>query len=432
MLSSLLDTIKGQFGSKSYWLGCMLPLILFLAANAWVAYPHCKWIATLIPQVDAWDQKALEYSALLALLLAVAYVLSTTTAAQLSMLEGKIGPLRWCARFLTAEHSRSLRKLDRAFQKAQANLKRLQGTDDEKGLSYRWLDLLERSRIAGQTAPALSPIDAANWTQSSEGKLLSDIRTRQDRGSTIDPESLQKAVSQFSVTLATYRCGDTGTLSEALQSLQSAIQYAMDRYKFDVRRLARLRQTNFPGVRPNSPDPPEGGVSVNTLAPTTMGNIGRAMAVYSLVRYQMDLEIFWTRLQSSLQKDSKDYYAVLQDSKVQVDCMLMMFWFSLVFTLYWTGALVFWFTDGSLAEFLTIAVSGTAATLAFYTLACEAYRIFGDVMRASVDLMRFQLLQALHIPLPVGTEEEKELWFRLGIATGFMDPEAFRYKHPAA
>jgi len=37
MLSSLLDSIRTQFGSKSYWLTGMLPLLLFLAASLFTA-----------------------------------------------------------------------------------------------------------------------------------------------------------------------------------------------------------------------------------------------------------------------------------------------------------------------------------------------------------------------------------------------------------
>src|SRR5205807_9209633 len=101
----------------------------------------------------------------------------------------------------------------------------------------------------------------------------------------------------------------------------------------------------------------------------------------------------WTRLQNSLQKDAKDYYAVLQDSKVQVDCLVTLCWLSALFTVFWACALLFWIQDSTVAEFLTAAIAGTAATIAFYMLACHSYRIFADVMRSAVDLFRFQVLQ---------------------------------------
>ncbi|HXJ37906.1 MAG TPA: hypothetical protein VNH18_01435 [Bryobacteraceae bacterium] len=449
MLSSLLDTIKSQFAGKSYWLGCMLPLILFLAANVVVARPHYHWLSALVPQADTWDQKSLKYGAALAVLLALAYILSTITGVQLKMLEGSIPPLSGLRWLLCPRHTRKLRELDRAYAKADSD------RDFFEKSGPRWLNALERSGKAGQNAPPLSPEEIRRWTAGGVRRLIHRIASRlgredqsladltdtsrlihrivsqEDRGSVIDAELIQKAVDALSVILARRRSGATGILAEAITTLQSAIQYGMDRNKFDQLRLLKLRQTNFPGYRPDSPDPPEGGIDLEVLAPTAMGNIGRTMGTYSLGRYGMDLDIFWTRLLCSLQKDSKEYFAVLQDSKVQVDSMVMMFWMSLVFTVFWAAALVFWFDDSTVPEFLTVTLSGTAAAVIFYLLACEAYRVFADVMRASVDLMRFQVLQSLHIALPTGIDEEKYLWYVLGGATGFLDPISLQYKHPS-
>jgi len=419
MLSTLLETIKSQFGSKSYWLGCMLPLILFLAANVLVADRHYSYIAKLIPAADAWPDKTMKYSAALALLLAVAYVLSTTTAVQLRMIEGTAGPFRWMSWVLRPAHARAMRKLDREFRKAEDTRDALE--DSRK----QWLDVLDHSAKAGSKQPPLPKGAILKAKHEMDG-----IVWRQYCGTHIAPDLVQRAVDKLSLDLAEHSVGIEGKLYDAYLDLQSAIQYAMDRYEFDVRRLAKRRYMNFPGVRPNAPDPPEQGISIEFLAPTAMGNIGRTMGTYSLVRYGMDLDIFWTRLQSSLQKDSKEYYAVLQDSKVQVDSMVMMFWLSFVFTVYWTAALVFWVPDATVKEFLMVSISGSVSVAITYVLACEAYRVFADVMRASVDLMRFQMLQSLHLPLPLGTDEEKTLWLRLGKATAFLDPEMFPYKHP--
>jgi len=449
MLSSLLDTIKSQFGTKSYWLGCMLPLILFLAANVAVAWPHCPWLWALVPQVDAWDQKALKYGVALAVLLALAYILSTIGGVLLRMLEGSIPPLLWLRWLLCPGPARKLRKLDRDYGAARDNRAFFEDSRD------RWLSALERNGKAGENAPRLSPKDTRRWTDgpvrrlirriasklgredwpspalSDASRLIRRIVSKQDHGRPIDAALIQRAVDALSIVLAEHRSGTTGVLADSITSLRSAIQYGMDRNKFDQLRLLKLRQTDFPGYRPDSPDPPENGIAIEVLAPTAMGNIGRTMDTYSLGRYGMDLDIFWTRLLCSLQKDSKDYYAVLQDSKVQVDSIVMMFWMSLVFTAYWAAALVFEFGDSTAPEFLTVTLAGTTATAIFYVLACEAYRVFADVMRASVDLMRFQVLQSLHIALPTGTDEEKTLWFALGGATGFLDPVSLQYKHPS-
>src|SRR4051794_37462651 len=113
MLSSLLDSIRTQFGSKSYWLTGMLPLLLFLAASLFTAYPHYAWVRTLLPEAEKWETKAFEYSLVVLVLVVLAYFLSTLSSVLLRMLEGRIGPLAWMAKWLCPKHARRLREIDR-------------------------------------------------------------------------------------------------------------------------------------------------------------------------------------------------------------------------------------------------------------------------------------------------------------------------------
>ena len=422
MLTALLDSIRSQFGSKSYWLGSMMPLILFLAANASMAYPHCAWIGTLLTQADTWDQKTFRYSVALLILLALAYFLSTLSSVLLRMLEGRIGPLSLCSSWLCRAQWKKLRGLDRQYEEAVDARETVRKAKDV------WKATLQSSRRAGREQPSLAPEDQKSWSAKPVGMKIDKIRRLQSGCHNLTFDTLDQAVALLAVELAAHRTGRTGVLADALTDLQFAIQYAMDRREFDIRHLLQRRQVNYPGIRPLAEDQPEGPVANNILAPTTMGNIGRTIGTYSLARYYMDLDIFWTRLQNSLQKDAKDYYAVLQDSKVQVDTMGALFWLSVVFTLVWTATLCFVFRDATAWQFLTAGTVGTVCAIIFYLLACESYRVFADVMRSAVDLFRFQVLQALHLSIPADSNDEKALWLRLGGATGFLDVEDFQYK----
>ena len=421
MLSSFLDSIKSQIGAKSYWLGSMLPLVLFLAANILVLYRHVPGLASWLLKVDGLDQKTLLYSALTAALLALAYILSITTSLMLEALEGKMGP-RWAYSLLYAGQWRALCKIDRKSQTAFSRQKAI------KDAQKHWEDILSRSIHAGEAAPRLSSSEALVWYFRGLGRKMALIRLVHRLGWCIKPKRLQETVNVLAKALTKNNASKEGLLFDAVQDLRAAITYALDRYQFEIRVLMHNRQTNFPGVGPLSEDQPEGPSANNILAPTAMGNIGRAMSTYTLIRYQLDLDVFWTRLQNSLQKDGKDYYSVLQDSKVQVDCSVTLFWLSLGFTIFWTPALLWWF-GSTVREFLTVGIAGTVLVVGSYLLACQSYRVFADVMRSSVDLFRFQVLQALHIPLPLSSEAERDLWYRLGGATGFGNEEEFEYKH---
>src|SRR5258708_38935132 len=93
MLSGLLDTIKSQFNSKSYWLGSVMPLLLFLFANGVLVHKHSPHVMKWLTSVQGLQATTFESSLLLATLLAVAYVLSILSSPMLQVLEGKYLPV---------------------------------------------------------------------------------------------------------------------------------------------------------------------------------------------------------------------------------------------------------------------------------------------------------------------------------------------------
>jgi hypothetical protein len=421
MLSSFLDSIKGQF-SKSYWLASMLPLVLFLVANSLVATRHFGSVKTFLAKADTLDQKALLYSAVIFTLLALAYLLSAVNSMLLEALEGKIGPFRWFAGFFYKSRWHALKQIDRKYEIAYTE------RDEISAHIPKWKDRIGAAHKTGKKKAPLSRWQQFTWRFSSAAIRMAAIRWRYRHGARIKPALLAASVHELARALSANKFRKGSAIFKAEEELLETMAYAVDRCQFEIRQLLHKRQTNFPGVRPTATDQPEGPSSNNILAPTKMGNIGRTMRSYALVRYQMDLDIFWTRLQNSLQKDAKDYYSVLQDSKVQVDCAVTLFWLSTVFTLFWTPFLIWYVKDSTTSEFLIVAIGGTVCMLGCYLLACQSYRVFADIMRSSVDLFRFQVLTSLHIALPFGSDEERTLWYRLGIVTEF-DPEPFQYKH---
>jgi hypothetical protein len=214
-------------------------------------------------------------------------------------------------------------------------------------------------------------------------------------------------------------------LRRKLEEFIESIYYAWDEYRFERIRLYNLRQFHYPG----SMESQQQRSSVNSLAPTTFGNIGRTIRSYALTRYDMDLDIFWTRLQKTLQ-GSKDFYGVLQDAKIQVDSLVALTWLAAAFA---TGCLVIlpWFAS-SMTEFLILGIAGPLLTLGSYRLACRSYMVFADLLRSAVDLYRFELLKDLHILPPYSLDEEKRLWSNLGNLTGYGRPMPIVYRTPGS
>src|SRR5437660_833080 len=187
MFSTLLDAINRQFTSKSYWLGSMFPLILFLAANVLVAYPHYGWLAGFTSPTENWDQKTIKYSALLATILATAFVLSTVNSVLLRMLEGKIGPFRWVAPWLSPAHKHALKELDRKYVDAVGD------RDNVRDAIDYWRGMLSAAKEAGDSSPELSGAHLVQY-KSDAGKQIDKIRRLQARGAIIPFESLRTAV----------------------------------------------------------------------------------------------------------------------------------------------------------------------------------------------------------------------------------------------
>jgi predicted signal transduction protein with EAL and GGDEF domain len=62
------------------------------------------------------------------------------------------------------------------------------------------------------------------------------------------------------------------------------------------------------------------------------------------------------------------------------------------------------------ALYLTVAIGMPLATALAYAIALVSYRAFVDLIRSSVDLYRFALIDALHLHRPPSLSAERKLW----------------------
>jgi hypothetical protein len=136
------------------------------------------------------------------------------------------------------------------------------------------------------------------------------------------------------------------------------------------------------------------------VMPTSLGNALKAAEDRAGERYGLDCVVIWPRLQPLL---SEALAAALDDARNQLDLAVR---FAATFGLIAVGALVLLAPYGWWAM----------AVLAALALAWLSYRgsmnaaiAYGELLESAIDLHRFDLLRALHLPLPADPEAERTL-----------------------
>ena len=233
-------------------------------------------------------------------------------------------------------------------------------------------------------------------------KHLRRLRKRRLLGWTIRKRQLTFAVKGLTRVLkrAAIDAPKKGDVKDAhrLDADQDSVirlaDYAIARYSDRAYRLSGELQFSFPG---------------DALAPTAMGNVAQSIPSYTYSRYRMNIDLFWTRLQKVMEGDP--FYAVLQDAKTQLDFLVALVWLTALTMIGWLPYMVMRSYD--VRPFLIVAIAGPIALTSCYNLAVQNYRAFADLVRASVDLYRLELLKELKLAQPESVAAEAQLWAAL-------------------
>lgn len=163
--------------------------------------------------------------------------------------------------------------------------------------------------------------------------------------------------------------------------------------------------------------------SADDLLPTRLGNALRAAERRAGAPYGIDAVVVWPRLYPLLTEPVR---ALADDRRDQLDLAAR---FTIVFLAAAGTSL------GMLADHgWWLAVPATCLLLAYlaYRGAVAAAVGYGEQMRAAIDLHRFDLLRALHAPLPADRDQERLANAQL-MALLRQDAEvALTYEHPPA
>lgn len=156
------------------------------------------------------------------------------------------------------------------------------------------------------------------------------------------------------------------------------------------------------------------------LLPTAFGNILRAAEDRAGKRYGLDAVLIWSRLYLLLPENLK---SILADQRNQIDLAVR---FCFVFLLTTVISTIFLFKH---CWWLFVPASTLLLAWLSYRSAIAAALAYGEGIQAAFDLHRFDLLKALHLPLPSDIVSEKEINSKL---SDFLRQDIsvnFKYEH---
>jgi hypothetical protein len=377
-------------------------MMLFATMNGLMLF----WISDSFRQMvekylamSAARQALVGFPLLIAVTLA-AYIFSTLNLLQREILEGEYLPSR-AKGTMTAGQQRRIDDSDKqlaTFRQHRRGLRKLKG--------------VERLRTARDEGNKLK--NECKYSDRSEAaKIIAVLAKKTLRHEFIDIKELEQAVSWLEAELS--KCPvdlrepqltdiDKKVLLNAHQELvYKCLDFKDKETENNYVASFTKREFNFSSYR---------------LAPTSMGNIAESVRGYARSRYAMNLDPFWSRLQKVLAGDEK-FYATMVDAKTQLDFLISLFWLTVSFTALWIIMLLY--LRRSMLAFLIVALAGPVLSALWYQIALQNYRAFADILRTSIDLYRFELLDALHIRRPNGNEHERRTWTELNQIIGYGD-----------
>jgi hypothetical protein len=156
------------------------------------------------------------------------------------------------------------------------------------------------------------------------------------------------------------------------------------------------------------------------LLPTRLGNVLRAAEDNAGRRYGLDAVVVWPRLYPLL---SDQVTASMADRRDQLDLAVR---FCAVFML---AALISAIALLQYGWWLLVPTAALGLAWLSYRAAITAALAYGEGIEAAFDLHRFDLLKALHLPLPADRESEREANRELSDFLRQGVPVNFQYDH---
>lgn len=157
------------------------------------------------------------------------------------------------------------------------------------------------------------------------------------------------------------------------------------------------------------------------LLPSRLGNVLRAGQGRAGKRYGLEAGVLWPRIHPLLPQRTA---AMIDGQRDQLDMCMYFCGTFLSATLIGAGLLA---THG---VWLLVALPTLLLALLCYRAAVAAAVLFGELLETAFDLYRFDLLRALHLPLPADRNSERDANALLSRFLLQGLPVNFAYEHP--
>lgn len=407
MLSTILTNLQTLI-SPSFVVANFFPTLVFWLMNAGMVYLFSPRFRDVILQLYAkggiensmWGVIFLIGTAM------TAYVLSALIPRTQALMEGKWWD--WAVHLFAPNQGRRLAEIDDRIQETAKYRTELESQSKD----WQWLlqgaaDFGNKHHTGHQNFGLHHPA----------AKAVSELIAGRNANKRLNLNALKKAVLLLGNELATNDYAaplpdGTHPLELTFLHLDQLLRDTQTRAVHEHIRLVTQRHFSY---------------GTQNLAPTRMGNIANTVQSYAINRYNLNLEVFWSRLQHSLGAD-KDFNSKLETVRTKLEFLIGSSLLTAVWGLVWACVLLKWGYDWP--EFVAISVGGPLAAYLWYLIATEHYRTYADVLRSSIDLFRLGLLRDLHLPLPADVVDERELWDQLNELTDYYDITNFHFEHP--
>jgi hypothetical protein len=417
MFGQVLDKLSTWFG-RAFLLSRYFPCLLFAIVNAAIAYAAFPIARDLLKKVffATSGDKAIYIIGVLGAVAVISYAIAPFGQFVTRLLEGAYLP-QWLAEVLVLAQARQL--------EAQAEEERRLFLD--RAALPEAKHVISRLATVREAGAALKRIADAPSIHQAETKIAA-LRVKRYLRRRISSGELIAAIGAIADALRR-NCAEVGLLrlpvsveehsaAEKLSDLHTELTVVLVPYAKDI-----AEEKEAVAV-----DRIERLFARGELAPTRLGNDAAALRGYCRTRYGIEFDFFWPRFQLVLQKNDK-LSSAIAGAKIQLDFTILSLALTVVSTIVWIG-LLYRLSD-NLLLLVSIIFFGPLSTAFWLGAVHASHSEFAEVVRSAVDIGRFEVLQALRLPLPATTKVEKRTWERTArMAMLGEESVDFTLKHP--
>lgn len=419
MFGTIVEKLQALL-SRSFLVGNYFPVLVFCAVNFLIMWYGVDGFSKFVTAIWPLDS-GVASSAFAGVLIAVAilaFMINPLIPLFRLALEGQLLPA-WVRSKMIERHAQRFAKLQSELNTAKSAFAafRAERAQAETQLGDARND---------PSAPRNST-DAAALNSAVSAVEALDVQITQRQGNTSSaarlPEmaTVRTAVQQMTNALRFYSMkSGMGVFNQATFDRLNAMQFQLLTTLDAQRDLAYLALQEADARRRERFV--EGDIKATLLA-----NSRAAMEQYPQLAYKVDFQFIWTRLGMVLSKNAAIQTAV-ETAGAQLDFSVLTTALAAITTIVWI-ALLPWL-GSSIVPFLAVALVGPPVVLFLYHLVDASQQAFGAVAVMAIDALRFELMSALHLPLPNSLDSEQKLWEGLQFALYSAFDADIRFRHP--